>query len=671
MLIDYHLGQTSIVLRVVILDSTVATGAGKTGLTNATSGLNISAIADSEGTAATYTAAGSTIDTIVSLSVYSNPTAGHCRFKEVDATNLPGLYELQLENTRYAVSNARSLVIFITGAAGAAPCRVCIPLRAVDPYNANFGLTNLDAAVSTRSTYAGADTAGTTTLLGRLTTTRAANLDNLDAAISTRSTYAGGAVASVTSPVTVGTNNDKTGYSLSGTQTFNNTGQTTNLPADIQTIKTQTVTCSAGVTVGPFVGTANLITTDSNGRLKIQVGTGVGQINASNGAVPVVPATAADLANANSLGRLLWLLMPNDGSSLTGTLPDQTAATTTTMILDSAANSANVRPGYIVTVTSGTDSGKGRFITAFNSSTKVITLNNAWTTSPATGDTYRIDPPAKVTVAGYNNLQSPDTFVLATPGQPIATDSSGNVSIAAAGWANVWTATGAPTIADGVVQANVVEVLGDAATLDEFPTTAAIATAVINDTADMVSPPVGSLGAKVNAAGAAGDPLATDLATAGYTGTQAGAILYALDDDTLLTFRTQDGSTAPTRGDALALTWAGWMNRIVTQPDDSVKLYGGGGTSGPVIVTYSPPEPAAPNLLDRIDVADPGAPANWTTFPKAFAALFRRFMGRAARTLDETGHGTIQLFDQAGNTVNATQAITDDGQGNETQGEMV
>lgn len=37
----------------------------------------------------------------------------------------------------------------------------------------------------------------------------------LDAAITSRSTYAGGAVASVTAPVTVGTNSDKTGYALS------------------------------------------------------------------------------------------------------------------------------------------------------------------------------------------------------------------------------------------------------------------------------------------------------------------------------------------------------------------------------------------------------------------------------------------------------------------------
>jgi hypothetical protein len=38
---------------------------------------------------------------------------------------------------------------------------------------------------------------------------------NLDAKVSTRSTYAGGPVASVTAPVTVGVNNDKAGYALS------------------------------------------------------------------------------------------------------------------------------------------------------------------------------------------------------------------------------------------------------------------------------------------------------------------------------------------------------------------------------------------------------------------------------------------------------------------------
>lgn len=60
---------------------------------------------------------------------------------------------------------------------------------------------HLDANVSSRSTYAGADTSGTTTLLGRITgllplasdytSTRAGKLDDLDAAISSRSIYAG------------------------------------------------------------------------------------------------------------------------------------------------------------------------------------------------------------------------------------------------------------------------------------------------------------------------------------------------------------------------------------------------------------------------------------------------------------------------------------------------
>jgi hypothetical protein len=48
-----------------------------------------------------------------------------------------------------------------------------------------------------------------------LSDSTAFGLSRLDATISSRSTYAGGAVASVTAGVTVTTNNDKTGYALS------------------------------------------------------------------------------------------------------------------------------------------------------------------------------------------------------------------------------------------------------------------------------------------------------------------------------------------------------------------------------------------------------------------------------------------------------------------------
>lgn len=69
-------------------------------------------------------------------------------------------------------------------------------------------LANLDAAVTTR--------APSSTALSNATWTDTA-ASYLDAAITSRSTYAGGAVASVTDPVTCGTVSDKTGYSLTST----------------------------------------------------------------------------------------------------------------------------------------------------------------------------------------------------------------------------------------------------------------------------------------------------------------------------------------------------------------------------------------------------------------------------------------------------------------------
>ncbi len=86
---------------------------------------------------------------------------------------------------KYAMSQADTNgndISFIFSVATAMPVCVNIVTTAADPTNATtFGLTNLDATVSSRSTYAGT------------------------------------AVASVTAPVTVGTNNDKTGYSLTVT----------------------------------------------------------------------------------------------------------------------------------------------------------------------------------------------------------------------------------------------------------------------------------------------------------------------------------------------------------------------------------------------------------------------------------------------------------------------
>jgi hypothetical protein len=95
-----------------------------------------------------------------------------------------GWYALALTTSH--TDTLGDLALHIT-ATGADPTDLLCRVVAVDHADAaGFGLSRLDAAVSSRSTYAGADTAGTTTLLGRVTGTRAGNLDNLDAAVGSR-----------------------------------------------------------------------------------------------------------------------------------------------------------------------------------------------------------------------------------------------------------------------------------------------------------------------------------------------------------------------------------------------------------------------------------------------------------------------------------------------------
>lgn len=109
-------GWQSAILRFMLADNTSTTGGALTSLTNSSSGLKIATIADVEAAATVYSSAGSTIDSITTLGTYSAPTATHCNFKAVDTTNLPGLYELQLSNSRFAVANAGELTVIIQAA---------------------------------------------------------------------------------------------------------------------------------------------------------------------------------------------------------------------------------------------------------------------------------------------------------------------------------------------------------------------------------------------------------------------------------------------------------------------------------------------------------------------------------------------------------------------------
>lgn len=84
--------------------------------------------------------------------------------------------------TAAAVGNSGDVIQTRYKSANTAECPGdSVRVVAIDLDNgASLGLSNVDAAISSRSTYAGGDTAGTTSLLGRLTVARAGYLDNLN-----------------------------------------------------------------------------------------------------------------------------------------------------------------------------------------------------------------------------------------------------------------------------------------------------------------------------------------------------------------------------------------------------------------------------------------------------------------------------------------------------------
>jgi hypothetical protein len=155
-------GSTSRLEHVFILDSTSTTGAGKTGLTNASVTMHFFRPADTTVTSVTLSAG--------TLGTWT--TGG---FKEVNATDMPGVYEIGMPNAVFAATFNHS-VVMIKGT-GIAPVVLEYNLVSYDPLDTvRLGLTAIPNIAQ-----------GTT------------------GAIST---------GNATGQVTVATNNDKTGYSL-------------------------------------------------------------------------------------------------------------------------------------------------------------------------------------------------------------------------------------------------------------------------------------------------------------------------------------------------------------------------------------------------------------------------------------------------------------------------
>lgn len=110
---------TSKIVRVFIQDSTSTTGAGLAGLVYNSAGLTAYYIAEGSATATAITLATAVVGTY---------TSGG--FVAVDATNMPGLYEIGIPNAALATGN--SVLLYLKGATNMIPNLVEIELDAVN-----------------------------------------------------------------------------------------------------------------------------------------------------------------------------------------------------------------------------------------------------------------------------------------------------------------------------------------------------------------------------------------------------------------------------------------------------------------------------------------------------------------------------------------------------------
>jgi len=135
-------GVTSKLVRFFVSDSTATDGSGKTGIAHNASGLS-----------AYYIAEGDSTPTQITLASGAVGTWSSGGWSEVSASYLPGVYELGLPDAAVDATSD-SVVVMLKGATDMAPVLIEVQLVAIDEANATtLGLTNLDAAISSRSTF--------------------------------------------------------------------------------------------------------------------------------------------------------------------------------------------------------------------------------------------------------------------------------------------------------------------------------------------------------------------------------------------------------------------------------------------------------------------------------------------------------------------------------------
>jgi hypothetical protein len=338
-------GQNSNIIRVSLKKA--ADGTPLTGLSSSSSGLIISTIADNEASATTYTQAGSTTETITTLGTFAAPTATKCRFKEVDATNHPGLYEIQIADARFAVSSAKKLVVSISGATSLLATDYEVMLASVNWFDSvRFGLTALPNAAANAAGGLPVSTAG------------GLDLDEMNVDIEAIQTSTAGLTFTSAGKV------DANALAINGVST-----------SPVTTIKAvQGLT--AADTIATYTG--NTVQTVDAATIKTQT--------------DKLTFTVANKVDANMLALAGDTTAPtNLKSGALGLVPSTCAAgSTTTSIVTNLTNATDgFYSGRVITFTTGSLAGQTTSISNYTGATKTLTVV-ALTGAPANNDAFVI-----------------------------------------------------------------------------------------------------------------------------------------------------------------------------------------------------------------------------------------------------------------------------------------
>lgn len=339
------------------------------GMTFATSGLKAYYAIEGGASTAITLVTGGAIGTWTSATL--NP---------IDATNMPGNYELGLPNT--VLASGKSVILVLSGAANLAQVQIEIELTAIDNQDASLlGLTGV-ATVATQ-------------------TSQTTSLTSISAKTTLIATNAGDSPNTITEQANIAAIVPNSGAVIAGSAGVAiNTGLTA---ANINSYKGQVVVFTSGVLLGQTHMVASS-TTGANSILTIlttpasspaagdtfRLVTGIGQkavdflVNAMGADSKVLLSTSAQTGVTIPTIFDTMLL----GSSINTAV---TTATTTVFSGQSGlSGTANAYTNAILVFTSGANAGLSHRIASYVPTNNVFTMQNPFPVAPASTDTFKI-----------------------------------------------------------------------------------------------------------------------------------------------------------------------------------------------------------------------------------------------------------------------------------------